>query len=103
MVKDALATKQEIPLEKLVDADHEQFHDKDKESLYYTQSFAVIYFLMQSNGGKLVTSFMKELKSGNGIDAANSKLFGADRKNLKKVEKQFKEYTAKLSLEVAAR
>jgi len=103
MVKDALSTRTEIPLEKLIDADHQQFHDKDQESLYYTQSFAVIYFLMQSNGGKLVTAFMKELKNGKGIDAANSKLFGADRKNLTKVEKQFKDYTSKLSLEVAGR
>jgi len=103
MVKDALATRTEIPLEKLIDANHQEFHEKDKEGLYYTQSFAVIYFLMQSNAGKPVTSFMKELKGGNGVDAANSKLFGPDRKNLKKVERQFKEYTAKLPLEVAGR
>jgi hypothetical protein len=103
MVKDAIATRSDIPLEKLIDADHQQFHDKDKEGLYYTQSFAVIYFLMQSNAGKQVTSFMKELKAGNGIEAANAKIFGADRKNLKKIEKAFKEYTAGLSLEMAGR
>jgi hypothetical protein len=103
MVKDAFLTRAEIPLEKLIDASYEEFHAKDKESLYYTQSFAMIYFLIQTAGGKAVAGYMQELKKTKDVEAANAKLFGPARKNLKKVEKAFKDYTLAMKLDASGR
>jgi len=46
MVKDAINTRTSISLETLVDVTHDEFHQKKNEALYYSQSFAVMYFFM---------------------------------------------------------
>jgi hypothetical protein len=101
MIKDAIFTRTTIALETLVDASHEEFHDKDREQLFYTQSFSVIYFLMQANP-RAVIGYMQELRDKKDVEAANAKIFGPQRKNLKRIEKTWKEYTARLDLEVAS-
>ena len=103
MVKDAIRTRSQIPLKKLVDATHEQFHDKEKESLYYHQSFSVMYFFMHNTKGKAAVKFAKELRDSKSVEAANVTLFGKGRKRLKKMESLFKSFTLKLDLELAAK
>lgn len=101
MVKDKIFTRNHIPLKKLIDFKHEDFHDKDKQSLSYTQSFSVIYFLMKSSKrGKatLPYKFAKELRDTKKVEDANAKLFGKDRKNLKKVEKAWKKFIRKTDI-----
>jgi hypothetical protein len=101
MVQDKIRTRTVLPLEKLIGATHEDFHDKDRETQYYNQSFAVVYYLMQSSGGKLVHDYIQELKGKRGIQAANEKLFGKDLKKLKQFEASWKAYISKLQVEVA--
>jgi hypothetical protein len=98
MVQRALQTRSALALQSLVNASHEEFHDKKKESLHYTQSLAFIYFLMQAKGGKPVFQFAEELKKTKDIDLANEKLFGKERKNLKSMESQWKTYTLQVKL-----
>jgi hypothetical protein len=92
MIKDAVLTRTNLPLEKLFDASYQEFHDKEKESLHYTQSFSVIYFLMQGMGGKPVFTFASELKKSKDVAAANEKLLGKDRKSLKSLEAKWKAF-----------
>ena len=99
MVRDAVFTRSAIPLEQLVDATPEQFHDKEKEDLYYNQSFAVVYFLMQAMGGKPVFQYATELKKTKDVAAATDKIFGKGRRNLKTIEKKWKEYVATVKIE----
>ncbi|MCH2585090.1 MAG: DUF1570 domain-containing protein, partial [Planctomycetes bacterium] len=61
MVKDAINTRTQIPLETLLKVTHEEFHDKENESLYYSQSFAVMFYFMQLSRGKAALNYMKEL------------------------------------------
>lgn len=104
MVKDAIRTRSQIALEKLVDATHDEFHDKEKEDLYYHQSFAVMYFFMQKTRGKAAVDFARELKESKSVEAANATLFGKDRKRLKRMEKLWLSYTLRLDVdEFAAR
>jgi len=98
MVKDKIFTRTTIPLERLVDATHEQFHDKENEDLHYNESFSVIYFFMQGTGGKPIFDYANELKKTKDVKAANEKLFGKDRKNLKSVEAKWKAYTAQVTI-----
>ena len=87
MIQQKIITRTAIPLSQLVAAGHEEFHpadDKQKEGLYYTQSFSIIYFFMQGMGGKPVFQFAEELKKTKSVDAANEKVFGKELKNLKK-------------------
>ena len=90
----------EIPLEKLIDATHEQFDEKDKEDLYYHQSFSVMYFFMQNTKGKAALKFAETLRETKDVKAADATLFGKDRKNLKKMENLWKGYTLKLEVKV---
>jgi hypothetical protein len=96
MVKDAVNTRTQIPLETLLKVTHEEFHDKENESLYYSQSFAVMYYFMQLSRGKAAINYMKELKKTGDPEAANAKLFGKKMKNLKKIESHWKGYIRKL-------
>jgi hypothetical protein len=98
MVKDAAMTRQTIALEQLIDAGYDEFHDKEKEGLYYHQSFAVIDYFMLTTRGKAVRNYMKELKKTKDVEAANAKLFGKERKNLSKVEKKWKSYILKIDI-----
>ena len=98
MVKDAIFTRAHIPLATLVDATYEQFHDKDKEALYYHQSFSVVYFLMKASGGRLPVKFMDTLRDTKDLEAANAVLFGKERKNLEKIEAQWKTFLAGLKI-----
>lgn len=98
MVQRALQTRSALPLEKLVDAGYEEFHDKEKESLHYNQSLAFIYYLMQGKGGKPAFQFADELKKTKDVDKANEKLFGKERKGLKQAETQWKAYTLQVQL-----
>ena len=98
MVRQALITKSHIPLEKLIDATHEEFHGKDKESLHYTQSFAVVYFFMRAGMGKKAFDYVKTLKKTKDPAKADEKLFGKERKNLKKIEKRWRSFTLKTQL-----
>jgi hypothetical protein len=102
MVQDALFTRTHVPIEKLIDLSHTDFHEKDKESLHYHQSFAVAYFLMESSRSKLALDFAKTLKETKSAEEANAKLFGKERKNLKKVEAVWKGFVAKLEVESPA-
>ena len=104
MVKDAINTRTQIPLETLLKVTHEEFHDKENESLYYSQSFAVMFYFMQLSRGKAALNYMKELKKSGDSEAANAKLFGKKMKNLKKIEAGWKSYIRKLDTrQVASR
>ena len=96
MVKDAINTRTQIPLETLLKVTHEEFHDKENESLYYSQSFAVMFYFMQLSRGKAALNYMKELKKTGDSEAANAKLFGKKLKNLKRIEAGWKSYIRKL-------
>ena len=72
----AVRTRSAIPLAKLVDATHQQFHDKDSEDLHYNQSFAVIYFFMKATKGKGPTKYIQTLAETGDIELANEELFG---------------------------
>ena len=96
MVKDAVNTRTQIPFETLLKVTYEEFHDKEHESLYYSQSFAVMYYFMQLSRGKAAINYMKELKKTGDAEAANAKLFGKKLKNLKKIESHWKGYIRKL-------
>ncbi len=103
MVKDKVLTRTAIPLEKLVDAPYEQFHDKENptiEALHYNQSFAVIYYFMNAMGGKPVSQFTEELKKTKDPKMAEVKLFGKDRKNLKSIETKWKAYMSQVKLDL---
>ena len=104
MVKDAINTRTQIPLETLLKVTHEEFHDKENESLYYSQSFAVMFYFMQLSRGKAALNYMKELKKTGDPEAANTKLFGKKMKNLKRIEASWKGYIRKLDTrQVAAK
>jgi len=104
MVKDAINTRTQIPLETLLKVTHEEFHDEENESLYYSQSFAVMFYFMQLSRGKAALNYMKELKKSGDSEAANAKLFGKKMKNLKKIEAGWKSYIRKLDTrQVASR
>lgn len=104
MVKDAIRTRSQIPLQKLIDATYEEFHDKEKEELYYHQSFAVMYFFMQKTRGKAAVDFARKLKESKDVEEANATLFGKDRNRLKRMEKLWLSYTLKVDVdEFAAR
>tara|TARA_B100000809_G_scaffold146373_1_gene143918 strand:- start:2125 stop:2994 length:870 start_codon:yes stop_codon:yes gene_type:complete len=96
MVKDAINTRTQIPLETLLKVTHEEFHDKENEALYYSQSFAVMFYFMQLSRGKAALNYMKELKKTGDPEVANTKLFGKKMKNLKKIESHWKGYIRKL-------
>ena len=102
MIQEKINTRSSIPLEKLVDAPYSEFHDKEasgKESLYYTQSFAMIYFFMQGMGGKPVFQFADELRKTKDTSKAYEKMFGKERKNLKTVEAKWKQYIAGVKIQ----
>ena len=102
MIQEKVITRTAIPLEKLVDAPYSEFHDKEasgKESLYYTQSFSVIYFFMQGMGGKPVFQFADELRKTKDTGKAYEKMFGKERKNLKSVETKWKQYIAGVKIQ----
>lgn len=103
MVKEAIRTRSHIPLPKLIDATHEQFHEKDTEDLHYHESFSVMYFFMHNTRGKAAIKFAKTLKETKDPEAAHATLFGKGRKRLKKMEALWKSFTLKLDLELAAR
>ena len=104
MVKDAINTRTQIPLETLLKVTHEEFHDKENESLYYSQSFAVMFYFMQLSRGKAALNYMKALKKTGDPEAANTKLFGKKMKNLKRIEASWKGYIRKLDTrQVAAK
>jgi len=96
MVKDAINTRTQIPLETLLKVTDEEFHDKENEALYYSQSFAVMFYFMQISRGKAALNYMKELKKTGDPEAANTKLFGKKMKNLKRIEASWKGYIRKL-------
>jgi len=103
--RDAIMTRTAIPLEKLIDATHNDFHHKENEDLHYSQSFGFVYFLMQGMGGKPVMQYAAELKKSTdktsvpAVALANEKIFGKGRKNMKAIERRWKEYVLGLKLE----
>jgi hypothetical protein len=92
-LKEAIFTRSALPLEQLVDAGYEQFHDKEKEELHYSQSFAFAYFLMQAMKGKPVFQFASTLEKTKDPKKAEEKVFGKERRNLKRMEAVWKQYT----------
>jgi len=102
MVKSAVFTRSSIPLEKLIDADYKQFHDKDNEQLHYNQSFALVYFFMEKSSFRAPLAFAKALRQtkddAKAVEVANAKLFGKQRKNLKKVEAMWKSYMSQVKI-----
>ncbi len=102
MVRDKFATRTAIPLEKLLNAGYDQFHDKSdkhREELHYNQSFGLVYFFMQAKGGRPILQFTEELRKSKNLKAANEKLFGKDMKNVKSLETQWKQFVAQVKLE----
>ncbi len=93
MVKDAIRTRSEIELATLVDATHEQFHEKEKEALYYHQSFAVMFYFMETTRGRAAVKYANALRDKKDVEAANAIFFGKDRKNLKRVAVAWKKFT----------
>jgi len=101
MIKDKVLTRAAVPLQDLVNRSYEEFHDKEdrqRETLHYSQSFALIYFFMDGMGGKPIVQFTAELKKTKDVEAAYEKLFGKQRKNLKAVEKKWLAYMSGLDL-----
>jgi len=98
-LQEAIFTRSALPLDKLVDAAPAEFHDKEKEELHYSQSFAFAYFLMRAMGGKPVFQYAEELKKTKDVALANAKIFGKDRKNMKTVEKTWKQYILGVKIE----
>ena len=99
--RDKILTRSAIPLATLFEASYNEFHDKEdgaKEGLYYDQSFAVIYFFMQGMGGKPVFQFAEELKKTKDPALAYEKILGKERKNLKAIEEQWKQYIAQAKI-----
>ena len=81
-----------IPLAQLIDASYKEFHSKDREGLYYTQSFAMAYYIMEVLKPKTALKYMVVLKKTQDVEQANAKLFGKERKRLAKIENHFKNY-----------
>lgn len=98
-IQEAIMTRSALPLAKLIDATPKQFHEKDKEELHYSQSFGVVYFLMQGMGGKPVHAYANELRETKDVAKAEEKIFGKDRRNLPKVEAAWKSYVAQLKIQ----
>jgi len=98
MVQGKIRTRQSVPLAKLIDADHETFHERDEEDLYYHQSFALVYYFMETTKGRGPKSFVHELQKSKDPEAALEKLIGKDRKNLDKLEAHWKAFTAKVEI-----
>ncbi len=101
MVKRAIFTRSAIPMAELIAATNELFHKKDRESLFYAQSFAVIYYMMQGPGkGRSVFTFARELKKSKNVAKAYEKCFGTKKqeKAVKSLEKRWTVYTAKLQI-----
>lgn len=98
-LQDAIFTRTALPLDKLINATPQEFHKKDKEELHYSQSFAFVYFLMQALGGKPVMQFATELQKSKDAALADDKIFGKAKKNLKAIEKKWKEYVLGLKLD----
>ena len=92
MVREAVKTRDSIPLAQLIDASYKEFHSKDREDLYYTQSFAMAYYIMEKLNPKMALKYMVVLKKTQDVEQANAKLFGKERKRLAKMEKHFKKY-----------
>jgi hypothetical protein len=92
MIKDAVGTRTAIALGELIDATAEVFHAKERESLFYTQSFSVIYYFMKVAKPTSVLQYMSTLKKTGDVEKANEKLFGKARKNLERVEGLWKKY-----------
>ena len=98
MVKEAIETRDSIPLAKLVDATHKEFHAKDRESLYYTQSFALIYYVMKVLKPAAAVKFMHTLRKSKDVEKANARLFGTGRKKLPRIQKHWKSYILKVKI-----
>jgi len=96
MVQAKIRTRQALPVDKLIDATYEEFHDREKEDLYYHQSFALVYYFMQTTKGKGPKAFMKELQKTKDAEKALEKLVGKKRKGLKKIAAHFKSFTQKV-------
>jgi len=102
MVRDKVMTRTAVPLAKLIDLSWNDFHDKadpQKETLHYNQSFGLIYFFMQARGGKPIFQYTEELRKSKDPRAAEEKLFGKERKGLKTLEAQWKQYMLQVKLE----
>jgi len=97
-VQRALMTRTEIPFQELIDADHEKFHEKNKEELHYSQSFAVAYFLMNGMGARKALNYAKILKETQSIEAADASIFGKERKKLKSLAKKWKAFILRVKL-----
>jgi hypothetical protein len=54
--------------------------------------------MMQGMGGKPVMAYAAELKKSKDIKAANEKILGKDRKNLKSFETRWKDYVGKATI-----
>ena len=98
MIQQKILTRQHLPLPDLLDAPREKFYGADDKSLYYNQSMALVYFMMQGMGGKPVHAYAKELKKTKDPEQALVKILGKERKKLKSFEKKFKAYTRALKL-----
>ena len=98
MVKAAIKTQDSIPLQKLVDATSKEFHAKDREALYYNQSFAMTYYIMKVLKPKTALQFMVTLRKTKDVEKANRKIFGPERKRLPRIEQHWKSYMLKLEI-----
>ena len=71
---------------------------KDRENLYYTQSFAMAYYIMKVLKPKTALQFMVTLRKTKDVEAANKRLFGKERKNLPRMEKHWENYILKVEI-----
>jgi tetratricopeptide (TPR) repeat protein len=83
-----------LPLRTLLSVDHSSAHynEKDKRGVFYAQSWALVHYLTQGNGGKRLPQmgvFLDLIKSGVPLDDAFKKAFQTDFAVL---EKELKDY-----------
>jgi tetratricopeptide (TPR) repeat protein len=90
-----LRTTQLVPLEKLFTVDYENLErdKRDARGLFYAQSWALIHYLIQGNGGKRVQQlgvFLAQLRQNTPADKAFHQAFQTDYAGM---ERELRNYT----------
>ena len=95
----AMLTGSEIGLEKLFTASHKEFHEEEKESLYYSEGLSAVYFLIygmkKRKGIKLLVKYFKVLDGGKSSEEAYKKVF---KKQIKRLEKDWRKLILNMKL-----
>ncbi len=90
----AVERKKLVPVEKLIRLDYDDFHFSKKEKLHYAESWALVYFLLNSGHPRIEGKFEKyiaELRRGEEAFEAFREIY-----DIKLLEKEWQEYFGKL-------